>query len=153
MVLATFLGAFGLQNDGSTSLAAVPTAATFNCNLPGVVVVPGISFCPRLRCGRSALLRDVRSWPNLLGSASPGTAVLALAARQRLSRQPLRGAEWRQQGTVANPITAPSPCDIMGTDPNLRSPFVVNYNLRVTHTFAPTFRSRSAMSQSRLQTA
>ncbi len=138
-VLATFLGEFGLQNDGSTSLAAVPTAATFTCNLPGVVVVPGISSCPASGGGTIGLASatfapgqicwDPASPAN--GSACAGGQTTAFATALA------RCGDGVNRGTVANPITAPSPCDIMGTDPNLRSPFVVNYNLSVTHTFGP----------------
>src|SRR6267143_709994 len=138
-VLATFLGEFGLQNDGSTSLAAVPTAATFTCNLPGVVVVPGISSFPASGGGTIGLASatfapgqicwDPASPAN--GSACAGGQTTAFATALA------RCGDGVNRGTVANPITAPSPCDIMGTDPNLRSPFVVNYNLSVTHTFGP----------------
>jgi hypothetical protein len=33
--------------------------------------------------------------------------------------------------------TAASPCNLMGVDPNLKSPYVVNFSLGVTHAFTP----------------
>ena len=44
------------------------------------------------------------------------------------------------------------PCDIMGVDPNLAVPYVMNYNLAITHAFTPTSLSKSNMSATRPET-
>jgi len=78
---------------------AVPTAATFTCNLPGVVVVPELARAPPPVAGRSALPPRRSLLAKSAGILRPPrTAVLALAARQRLSRRPLRGAEMASTG-------------------------------------------------------
>src|SRR6266566_4363191 len=52
-VLTTFMGEFGLQNDGSTSLAAVPTGAIITCN--PIAGLTGISPCPGTSGGTDTL--------------------------------------------------------------------------------------------------
>jgi hypothetical protein len=123
-VLTTFLGEFGLQNDSGTGLAAVPTGAIITCNtVPTLVFNP----CPATGGGTDTL-QSATLAPKLLcwdpASASscgnPGQAAAFPAAIAQCGNG------------VAG---APGPCDIMGTNPNLRSPFVANYNLSLTHTF------------------
>jgi hypothetical protein len=123
-VLTTFLAEFGLQNDGSTSLAAVPTGAIITCNTVAMLV---FNPCPATGGGTdtlqsATLAANQMCWDPAHASScgSPGlTAAFPAATAQ-----------------CGNGVAgAPGPCDIMGTNPNLRSPFVANYNLSVTHTF------------------
>jgi hypothetical protein len=125
-VSTTFLGEFGLQNDGSTSLAAVPTGALITCNLPsnscpasggGTIGLGSATFAPNQICWDPASAATCGSSVSNPSQVTTFTTALAKCG----------------DGVAG----APSPCDIMGTDPNLRSPFVLNYNLSVTHTFGP----------------
>jgi carboxypeptidase family protein len=123
-VLTTFLGEFGLQNDGSTSLAAVPTGAIITCNtVPTLVFNP----CPATGGGtdtlQSATLGASQMCWDPANASSCGNPLLTAA---------FPAATAQCGNGVAG---APGPCDIMGTNPNLRSPFVANYNVSVTHTF------------------
>jgi hypothetical protein len=122
-VLATFLGEFGLQNDGSTSLAAVPTGAVITCKLAGNV-------CPTSGGGTIGLASATFAPSQICWDP---TNPISLACQN--GQKTAFTTALAKCGDGVN--TAPSPCDIMGTDPNLRSPFVVNYNLGVTHTFGP----------------
>ncbi len=123
-VLTTFMGEFGLQNDGSTSLAAVPTGAIITCNkVAGLVFSP----CPATGGGTDTLQ-----------SATLGATQMCWdpASASSCGNPGLTAAFPAATAQCGNGIgTAPGPCDIMGTNPNLRSPFVANYNLSVTHTF------------------
>ena len=120
-VLFTWLAEFSLQNNNATSIAADPTGAilqTGTCQLTnscpsaggniqlGVANYSGSSLTP--------------NWKN----NSPSTALFP---------PPL--AKCGDGQTVAPGVTNASPCSIMGVDPNLRSPYVVNYNLGITHAF------------------
>ena len=110
--LFTFLGAFGLQNDNSTSPAAVPTSATLVCTGSGIA-------CPATPGGSNALgvatITSGLTWnapagsPGVFGASSAGISC----------------------GDGVG--TDPSPCDVMGINKNLLNPFVVNYNLSVQH--------------------
>jgi hypothetical protein len=128
-VLTTFQGQFALQNDASTSLAAVPTGASLTCNpIPGV---PAFN-CP-LSGGGTDLLASETIAPNNLcwDHSSAPTCGSSL-------NNPSQTTAFNTTPKCGNGFNgAPSPCDIMGADPNLRSPLVWNYNLSVTHTFGP----------------
>jgi hypothetical protein len=132
-VLTTFLAEFGLQNDGSTSLAAVPTGALITCNtVPGL----GISPCPATGGGTDTLqsvtfARNQICWD----PASAATCGSKASNPSQVTTFPAAVAQCGNGIVNSLGVPAPSPCDIMGTNPNLRSPFVANYNLSVTHTF------------------
>jgi hypothetical protein len=116
-VLLTFLGEFGLQNNGATSPAAVPTGANLVVNgvtTPGngTIKLGTVSFGPGQLCWDPATC----SIPSQ-GTAFPNPSGAA----------PRCGSG---QGTD------PAPCSIMGVDPNLRSPFITNWNLSVQHAFS-----------------
>jgi hypothetical protein len=132
-VLTTFLGEFGLQNDGSTSLAAVPTGAIITCN--PIAGLTGIRPCPATGGGTdtlqsATLAANQMCWDH----ATAATCGTSVSNPSQVAAFPAATAQ------CGNGVGgAPGPCDIMGTKPNLRSPFVANYNLGVTHTFGSNF--------------
>jgi hypothetical protein len=126
-VLTTFMGEFGLQNDGSTSLAAVPTGAIITCN--PIAGLAGISPCPASGGGTDTLQSATLIPGQICWDPATPVAGSACGSGQKAAFP----AATAQCGNGIG--TAPGPCDIMGTDPNLRSPVVLNYNLSVTHTF------------------
>ena len=128
--LATFLGQFGLQNDGTTSLAGVPTGALFQCGSVGSLT----NTCPS-NGGGTDTLQAVTFVPNQLcwdtGLAScPGGQKTVFPVAKATCGDGLANAAL-PSGHDAGP------CDIMGVDPNLAVPYVMNYNLGITHAFTP----------------
>jgi hypothetical protein len=130
--LATFLGQFGLQNDGTTSLGGVPTGAAFQCgsvtgltnicpsNGGGTIGLQAVTFVPSQLC-----------WDTTLAScAGAGTQKTVFPVAKATCGDGLPNASL-PSGSDA------SPCDIMGVDPNLAVPYVMNYNVGVTHAFTP----------------
>jgi Carboxypeptidase regulatory-like domain/TonB dependent receptor len=126
--IATFMAQFAFQNDGATSIAAVPSGATIQCTT--IAGVPGTSSCPSTAGGtdKIAAVSYVPSsicWDPLVPAVGS-----ACGSGQKTAFVPV--------SQCGNGIGgAASPCDLMGVDPNLKSPYVVNYNLSVTHTFGP----------------
>ena len=124
-VLNTFLAEFSLQNDIATSIAAVPTAAILqvgNCQVTNSCKTAG---------GTIPLTTATFTGPNLNSLHWTDNS-----ATQALFPPPV--AKCGDGQTVAG-AAAPNanPCDLMGLDPNLRSPYIVNYNLGITHAFTP----------------
>jgi hypothetical protein len=120
--METFEGQFQMQNNNATSPASTPTGATIICRLAGNV-------CPSSGGGTIALGSAVYPgntlcWDPALASCPAGQATIF----------PTGGGGVRC-GDGAN--GAPSPCDLMGIDPNLKLPYVLNYNIGVTHAFTP----------------
>ncbi len=113
--LNTFLGPVGLQNDNAANPSAIPTAATLFCTPVGL----GQSACPATAGGTNPLQVSNLKGSSLNWNAPPGPVGVFPSAATTCGD----GAFGRPQ----------SPCDIMSFDPNLRSPFVVNYNLSITH--------------------
>jgi len=99
------------QNNSSVSLAANPTGAC-------TVSVPIGSTCA------------------LSGGATLGGNIVVKAAKFKANQ-----LNWNGPGTVfpssaAISCTAGSPCNLMGVDPNLKTPYVMNFSLGVTHAFS-----------------
>jgi hypothetical protein len=120
-VLLTFTGEFALQNDGSTSIAAVPTAATLqtagcqglaNACAP-VATTPGTISLQAVNLSPTQFNWD--SKPGLNGGKAFPTGVSAVCGDGI-------GVDAAQ-------------CDIMGVDPNLRDPYITNWNLSLQHAF------------------
>jgi hypothetical protein len=126
-----FMGAFGLENNTSTTPGAVPTGALIVCNgskAGGPLVgVPGISACPgtaggTIGLGAVTFPSSQICWDPALPSCPAGQKT-AFPSATASCGDGINGA--------------PSACDLMGVDPNLRSPFILNYNLSVQHSFTP----------------
>ena len=124
--LETFEGQFIMQNDGSTAINAIPTGATIQCGIPALV--HSIS-CPSSgggtnNLGASNFAPGQLCWDPTVPTAcgAPGQATVLPAAA---------GGPKCGDGVAG----AASPCDLMSVTPNLKLPFVINYNLGVTHAF------------------
>jgi hypothetical protein len=123
-VLLTFLGEFGLQNNGSTSPAAIPTAATFVTCPAASITVGTCSVPPTTKTGSGTIgLQAVSftpvqlNWdPAITGKSGPAFPAASATCGDGI------GAD-------------PSPCSIMGVDPNLRDPYITNWNLGIQHAF------------------
>jgi len=123
--LDTFEGQFGLQNDTGTSINSVPTAALLTCGI--TTLIPSIT-CPSTPGGTDALGQATIAPQNLCWNAPP---VGGGCSNHQLTALPSSATPLCGDGVAG----APSPCDIMGVSPNLKTPFVVNYNLAITHQF------------------
>jgi hypothetical protein len=129
--LETFEGQFNMQNDGTTAINAIPTAATITCGISALV--PSIG-CPSTGGGTNAL-----------GAATfPGSALCwdpTITSGPAFTTACQNGQQTVLPGAVGGPkcgdgvLGGPSPCDLMAVNPNLKLPFVLNYNLGVTHAF------------------
>ncbi len=135
--LETFNGQFNMQGDGSTATNAIPTGASIVCGITGTTAGHLPITCPGSGGGNIALGSagfgpgqlcwdpGVTSGPVFAGSAC-GTGQATVL--------PGSGAAIRcGDGTYG----APAPCDLMSVNQNLKLPFVINYNLGVTHAFGP----------------
>ena len=132
--LETFMGQFGLFNDVSTSPNTVPTGAflqtgtgatacivTSNCPTSG-----GTGLVSAASYGTGALCWDAPPVGNGTGCGAVG--------QKTVFPVPACG-DGLTFAVGAKTYTNASPCDIMAVDPNLRTPFVWNYNLSITHSF------------------
>jgi hypothetical protein len=125
-----FQGAFGLQNDHATALGSNPTGASISCsgNAPLGTLVGIESACPASGGGSigvgvvnfdpSKLCWDASSAATCQAGVSQGTVFPSVAAKC---------------GDAVG--AAPLPCDLMAVDPNLKLPYVLNYNLSIQHQF------------------
>jgi Carboxypeptidase regulatory-like domain len=124
--LETFEGQFNMQGDGSTAINAIPTAAAISCGITGLV---SSITCPSFGGGTNGL-GSVGFAPNQLcwdpsvptACGKPGQATVLPAGT---------GGPQCGDGVAGKA----SPCDLMAVDPNIKLPFVINYNLGVTHAF------------------
>ena len=102
------------QNDSAVSLAANPTGA---CTVTPASITQ--------TCSQA-------------GGQTFGGDIVVKAAKFKASQL---GA-WGGAGTIF-PVNATiscnaaSPCDLMGVDPNLKTPYVMNFNFGITHAFSP----------------
>jgi len=132
--LETFEGQFSFQNNNSTAPNSVPTGASLSCQSPNLV--PSIS-CPPSGGGTITLGSAVFTPSQTCWDPTVNTC----PASQSTMLPTTAGAPVCGDGaTFTNPVTqltttAPSPCDIFAVDPNLRLPYVVNYNFGITHAF------------------
>jgi len=120
-ILFTFLGNFDFQNSNSTSLAAVPTGAIIETNQLGLAGNTGTAG-GTIQLGTTGFVPSQLNWDPKV-SANPG----------------LNGGK-----VFPSPVARcgdgvgldASPCSIMGVDPNLRDPYITNWNLGIQHAFA-----------------
>ena len=104
------------QNSSSVSLGADPTAAQFFVGAVKTNGTGSIAVAPYAYSG-SALCWD----PAVSVCAAGQTTVFP------------SGSATIQCGDGAG--ANPGPCSIMGVDPNLKTPYIMNYSLGVTHAF------------------
>jgi hypothetical protein len=133
--LETFEGQFGMQNDGSTAINAIPTAASISCGISALV--PSIN-CPSSGGGTNAL-GSATFAPNQLcwdpAIASGLAHTVACGNGQKTVFPGATGGPKCGDGVGA----AASPCDLMGVDPNIKLPYVVNYNVSLQHQLGSNF--------------
>jgi hypothetical protein len=124
--LETFEGQFILQGDGSTAINAIPTGATISCGI--AALVPSIS-CPSSGGGTNTL-GAVGFAPNQL-CWDPSVATACGAPGQATVLPSGTGGPQCGDGVAGKP----APCDLMSVNQNLKLPFVITYNLGMTHAF------------------
>ena len=130
--LETFEGQFNMQGDGSTAINAIPTGASIACGI--TALVPSIN-CPSagggsITLGSAGFTPAQLCWDPSVASGPGHTAACAA------------GQATAFPGSAAGPkcgdgVGVASPCDLMSVDPNLKLPYVLNYNVGVTHAFGP----------------
>jgi hypothetical protein len=128
-VLLTFLAETSFQNSTSTSLAAVPTGAqiitTTGSGTPGAVTTvtqgPGT-----IGLGTTSFTSSQLNWDPAIGGTTLNGGKVFPA--------PLAKCGDGLASATAG-VSDPSPCNLLGVDPNLRSPYVTNWNLGVQHAF------------------
>ena len=133
--LETFEGQFGMQNNGSTAINAIPTAASISCGISALI--PSIS-CPASGGGTNALGSATFApsglcWDPAIRSGLAHT--VACSGGQATVFPAATGGP--KCGDGVNGVA--SPCDLMGVDQKLRLPYVVNYNLSVQHQLGSNF--------------
>ena len=102
---ATFMAQNGLSNAGS-NVAAVPTGA---CTVPVVIGAgcpPGQTFGGTIQLASVTIPGSKLKWNGVVFPAGVGQACIADV-----------------------------PCNVAGVDPNLKTPYMVNYNFGVQHSF------------------
>jgi hypothetical protein len=131
--LETFDGQFNMQGDGSTATNATPTGASIQCNISKPPFNLPIT-CPgngggNITLGSAGFVPSQLCWDPGLTSGPGFTAACALHQATVL---PSSGAGITCGDGVNG---AASPCDLMAVNQNLKLPFIINYNLGVTHAF------------------
>ena len=129
--LETFEGQFNMQGNGSTAINAIPTAATISCGIASLV--PSIS-CPSSGGGTNSL-GSVGYNPNQL-CWDPSAAPIGCQAAGQATVLP-GGTGGPKCGDGVG--SAASPCSLMSVNQNLKLPFVISYNLGITHAFGSNF--------------
>jgi hypothetical protein len=134
--LETFDGQFNMQGDGSTATNATPTGATIQCGSTGIglpVVCPGAGG-GNITLGSAGFGPSSLCWDPTTTSGPAFTAA-CLAGQKTVLPSSGSGITCGDGITSATNPTGASPCDLMAVNSNLKLPFVVNYNLGVTHAF------------------
>jgi carboxypeptidase family protein/TonB-dependent receptor-like protein len=131
--LETFEGQFIMQGDGSTAINAIPTGAAISCGISSPTLLPSI-ICPSSgggtnNLGSAGFSPNQLCWDPTVTTGPAHTA--ACVAGQTTVLPGSTGGPKCGDGVLGNP----SPCDLMSVNPNLKVPFVVNYNLGITHAF------------------
>ena len=117
------------QNDNSVTLAANPSGA-------------GIVYCPAA-CQTTGVPVTI----------APSGNIIVKAASLSASQINWNGVVFPSSASlqcgdgVTPPVTAQNPnpvpdagtCDLMGVDPNLRTPYIMNYNLGIQHQFGNNY--------------
>jgi hypothetical protein len=121
-IAADFIAQNGLQNTGGTTIGADPTGACLTYIAPG-------GTCPATYGGTIVTLTQIVKAPSLCWDASTATAATTCRATGQ-------GTVFPTTGVV--PACSPSTrCNILATDPNLKTPYVTNWNFGIQHAFGP----------------
>ena len=138
--LETFEGQFNMQGDGSTAINAIPTGATLSCGISAAPLnlIPSI-LCPSSgggtnNLGSAGFNASQLCWDPSVPTTSP--AYTAACGSGQTSVLPAASGGPKCGDGVAG---RPAPCDLMSVNPNLKVPFVINYNLGITHAFGNNF--------------
>jgi hypothetical protein len=124
-VVEDFQGAFGLENDHATALGSDPTGASIIC---GGGAALGESACPATG-GGTIKVGSVNFAPSQL-CWDASSAATCVAGVGQVTTFPSVNAKCGDG--IAG---APQPCDLMAVDPNLKLPYILNYNVSVQHQF------------------
>jgi carboxypeptidase family protein/TonB-dependent receptor-like protein len=120
IVAAQFLSEINLQNSTATNIAAVPTGACKTSVAPGVpcpATYGGTIVSAAVKLPGSSLNYD--PCVGQVGTCTPSA---------------LNGGTVFPTGAVVS-CTAAAPCNILAVDPNLLTPYVLNWSLGVQHAF------------------
>ena len=127
--LETFEGQFNMQGNGSTAINAIPTAATISC---GITTFVSSITCPSSGGGTNGL-GSIGYSPNQL-CWDPSVPAAGSGCTGSPTQTVLPGGTGGPKcGDGVG--TAASPCSLMSVNQNLKLPFVITYNLGVTHAF------------------
>jgi len=126
------------ETSSSVSLAADPTAATYitctgTCLTP---VAPSLGTAPSITAGTGTIA--VAPFAYSASSLCWDPAIAANCPAGQSTVFPKSASiQCGDHLTPANPAFGrdPAQCSLMGVDPNLKTPYVTNYNLSVTHAF------------------
>jgi hypothetical protein len=106
---ATFMSQSGLS-DAGTSVAAVPTGACTVLVVIGVCCPPGQTFGGTIQQASVTIPGPKLNWNGVVFPSGTGIS-----------------------------CTTGVPCNVLGVDPNLKTPYIVNYNFGVQHSFTTNF--------------
>jgi hypothetical protein len=101
-----FVSQIGLPNITSTSVAAIPTGACKTAVAPGAACPAGQTFGGSIQLAPTQIPASALNWGGVVFPAGGGVS-----------------------------CTDKGPCSVLAVDPNLKTPFVINYNLGVQHAF------------------
>jgi Carboxypeptidase regulatory-like domain len=124
-VTEDFQGAFGLENDHATALGSDPTGATIIC---GGGAALGEIACPATG-GGTIKVGSVNFAPSQLCWDASSAATCVAGVGQKTTFPSVNASCGDGVGT------APQPCDLMAVDPNLKQPYILNYNVSIQHQF------------------
>jgi hypothetical protein len=124
------------QNSSGVSLAANPTAGEF-ITCTGSCLTAGTGTAPNVLVGSGSIAVAANAYspsqlcwdPALASCGTPGQTTVF----------PKSGVvTCGDKVTPGNPAFSKDPgqCAIMGVDPNLKTPYVTNYSLGITHAFS-----------------
>ena len=117
------------QNDASVTLASNPSGAfiqTGGCSVTGTVTCPTAGG--NIIVGSGSPKANALCW-------DPTTPYCAANQTTLFSQLPLACGDGKTVGGVQDA----GPCDLMGVDPNLKTPYVMNYNLGIQHQFGNNY--------------
>jgi hypothetical protein len=126
------------QNSSSVSLAANPTAGQF-VTCTGACLTPVTGTAPSVVAGPGSIAVSAAAFSasQLCWDSSIAIAGSACGSGQTTVFPKSAAVLCGDHVTPGNPAFSrdPGQCAIMGVDPNLKTPYVMNYSLGVTHAF------------------